>query len=160
MKNTLRLISNKTKKRKLLHIQNDLYFARGQSLFEVVVAVGLSALILAGVVSLSAGSVRTSSFSQNNAQATKLAQEAMEWLRSQRDAGWASFRDDHSGTSNLCLSPIGWGGSCPIPGTIFNRSVTLSVLDSDRVDAIVIVTWKDAQGTHEVKTQTRFTSWR
>ncbi|SRR4030043_248599 len=137
----------------------------GQSLFEVVVAVGLSALILTGVVSLAAGSIRNSSYSRNNAQATKYAQEALEWLRGQRDADWDAFATHSLTTGNptdLCSSPMGWGGTCPIPNTIFSRNVILTTDsgNSDIIDAVVTVSWSDAQGTHQVKSNTRFTNWR
>jgi Tfp pilus assembly protein PilV len=147
-------------------IESDI-FIKGQSLFEVVIAVGLSALILIAAVTLSSGSVRNASFSSNNAQATKYAQEAMEWLRGQRDAGWESFRDDHSSSSGVesCLNtspPTTWASPpCSvIAGTVFTRSVTLKTIDPDKINALVLVTWKDSQGTHEVKTQTHFTDWR
>ena len=42
----------------------------GQSLFEVVFAIAVVAIIISGVVALSATTVRNSSFSRNNALAT------------------------------------------------------------------------------------------
>jgi type II secretory pathway pseudopilin PulG len=137
----------------------------GQSLLEVVVAVGISALILVAVASLAAGSVRTSSYNRNNAQATKYAQEALEWLRTQRDEDWdtfASYSSTSGVTTNLCTSPISaWGGTCPI-ANIFFRSTTLTMdaSNSDIIDAVVSVTWTDSQGVHEVRSATKFTNWR
>ena len=141
----------------------------GQSLFEVVVAVGLSALILVGIASLSSASVRNSGYSRNNAQATKYAQEALEWLRSQRDAGWNNLLDHSNDTGKVhcinTLPPSAWDVIvCQdmISGTTFSRTVTLTTdsSDSNKIDAFVTVSWTDAQGTHNVKSQTRFTNWR
>lgn len=137
----------------------------GQSLFEVVIAVGLSALILSAVASLSAGTVRNSGFTRNNAIATKYAQEALEWLRSQRDADWTNLSNN---IGNKCLNtspPTGLTNPpcSQILTTVFSRQITLAlvdVADPDKIDAEVIVSWTDAQGTHEVKSQTRFTNWR
>ena len=150
----------------LFPIHCSLFTVRGQSLFEVIIAVGLSALILSGVVSLAATSVRNSSFTRNNAQATKYAQEAMEWLRGQRDSGWTNL-SSHSDASGLfsCLNtlpPSTWGSVCSgtITDTIFVRDVTLTLVNSSRIDALVNVSWTDAQGTHNVESQTRFTNWR
>lgn len=136
----------------------------GQSLFEVVIAVGLAALILSGVVSLAAVSVRNSSFTRNNAQATKYAQEAMEWIRSQRDTNaWEDFDNNATGAPiNICGFPIDWSTACPISGTIFSRTATLTLEggDPDKIIAVVTVSWTDAQGVHDVNSQTRFTNWR
>lgn len=149
---------------------------RGQSLFEVVVAIGLSALILTGVASLAAGSVRNSSFSRNNAQATKFAQDQIEWLRGRRDAGWNAFTPS---LNSGCSGTFSLGGNCPITGTMFTRTATFTCSffnagtggtsivgcgsggDSiNIVDVAVAVNWSDAQGTHSVRSNTRFTNWR
>jgi Tfp pilus assembly protein PilV len=165
----------KLKHKTLFTIHQSLIINSGQSLFEVVVAVGLSALILVGIASLAAASVRNSSFSRNNAQATKFAQEEIEWLRSQRDADWATFTPSIGGG---CSGSFSWGGSCPITSTIFTRSAvfTCSFFDPvagassvpcnslpdniNIVDVEVSVVWSDAQGDHQVKSNTRLTNWR
>lgn len=137
----------------------------GQSLFEVVFALAITALILTGVVSLSAMTIRNSDYSKNNALATKYAQEAVEWLRGQRDTDWTTFYT-HSGTTPVvtCLgtSPItSWGGSCTISGTVFSRSVTLTTdsANLDIIEAMITVSWTDGNGEHRVTSTTRFTHW-
>ena len=72
----------------------------GQSLFEVVFAVAIAAMILVGIVSLATTSTRNSIFSRNNSQATKYAQEVVEWLREERDKDWINL-SSHIG--NRCL---------------------------------------------------------
>lgn len=141
--------------------------AIGQSLLEVVVAVGISALILVAVASLAAGSVRTSSYNRNNAIATKYAQEALEWLRTQRDEDWSDFINNI--VSGGCSGSFSWGGDCTID-PVFNRSASFLCSASsvempcnasaDTVDVTVSVTWTDAQGIHEVRSATKFTNWR
>jgi Tfp pilus assembly protein PilV len=134
----------------------------GQSLFEVLVAVGISALILLGVVSLATSSVRNSNFSKNNSQATKYTQEEMEWLREQRDADWSAFMSSVGGGG--CSGTLSWGGNCSInPTFIRTASFTCSFFNpgppptttgaicnasANIVDAQVSVTWQDAQGSH------------
>lgn len=161
----------------------------GQSLYEVVFALGVTALILTGVVSLAATTVRNSTFTRNNAQATKFVQEGTEWLRGERDADWDIFAGRASANTNYCLddSPLD-AGSWSNPGicggsefigfnTIFLRQLTfacfttnpfspppfLSVACSapsvDNIETTVSVSWSDAQGTHEVRAITRFTNW-
>ena len=126
-------------------------------MYEVVFAIGIAAIIITGVLVVSTTSVRNSTYSRNNAQATKYAQEAMEWLRSERDAGGSVF-SRHSGACNI--GSLGWGacGNCVITGTIFCRRVTLTV-GVDTIDAVVEVSWDDSQGNHTVKSVTKFTNW-
>lgn len=147
---------------------------RGQSLFEVIIAIGVIALILVGVVSLATVSVRNSSFAGNNALATKYAQEGAEWLRQQRDASWSIFI---ANTGNTCLGTLAWGVTCPIPGTLFSRAISFTCFrynagpppieiplacsdpTVDIADTTVTVSWTDAQGTHVVRSATRLTNW-
>jgi Tfp pilus assembly protein PilV len=134
----------------------------GQSLFEVLFAVGISALILISVISLSTQSVRTGDFSKNNASATKYAQEAIEWVRQQRDIlGWDAIRSRVGPERAFGVLDLS-GSENPIPGTIFNRYLTMSYYGSgtDTVLVEVKVTWADGAGTHEVKNSTKLTNWR
>jgi Tfp pilus assembly protein PilV len=145
----------------------------GQSLFEVVVAIGVAALILVAAASLSTASVRNTNFSKNNALATKFAQEGGEWIRQQRDAGWENVR---SNTNKVCLGTLSWSASCDIDIT-FSRSLMFDckIFDPDTgvttndgscgastniIDSYVTVSWTDGNGTHEVKNVTSLTRWR
>jgi len=131
----------------------------GQSLFEVVFAIGVMAIILVGVVSLATKSVQNSSFVSSNAIATKYAQEGLEWIRGQRDQSWTNLTS-RIGTTNLCQSPLNsWGGTCPISGTYFTRRSVLTLINSSTIDAAVEVLWTDSSGTHTVRSVTRFTNW-
>lgn len=147
------------------------YLIKGQSLFEIVVAIGIVSVILVALVSLTARSLRSSTYSKNTVITTQLASEAMEWMRGQRDSNWTSFaaRASSSGTT-WCLSSLTWvSGTCTntIPNTIYTRSVRLTSLDqvgsdgiADTVDAEIIVSWSDNDGVHETRSNTRYTNWR
>lgn len=134
----------------------------GQSLFEVVFAVGIMAIILVAVVALAAKSVKNSDLSGANASATKYAQGAVEWIRSQRDANWTNLTS-HVGTNCLVGNPLsGWGGAlpCPITGdTTFRRRAILTSINPSTIDAAVEVSWTDSSGIHTVRSVTRFTNW-
>lgn len=132
----------------------------GQSLFEVLFAVGISALILISVISLSTQSVRTGDFSKNNASATKYAQEAIEWVRQQRDIlGWDAIRSGVGPERAFGVLDLS-GSENPIPGTIFDRYLTIYGIGTDTVLVEVKVRWADGAGTHEVKNSTKLTNWR
>lgn len=140
---------------------------RGQSLFEVVLALGVVTAICVGIVSLTVSSIRNASFSKNKTLAGRYAQEATEWLRSQRDADFDVFKANAVGTR--CLKDLVWtgGASCTatnnISGTILFRKVSFTTISPDGktiIEADVVVYWNDAQGYHETRSATSFSDWR
>ena len=154
---------------------------QGQSLFELVVAIAISALIIIALVSLATLSIRNSTYSKNKALAANYAQEATEWLRGQRDNNTDVFFKDalnntNTSGSGYCLSnsPISFGSlviGISTPGycaklsenTIFTRYVILTTTTQSGktvVEADVVVSWSDAQGFHEITSATNFTDWR
>ena len=143
----------------------------GQSLFEVVLALGVITAITVGIVSLTVNAMRNAAFSKNKTLAGRYAQEATEWLRSQRDTNFDTFADgNHVGTSPRCFPTLGWGGrvgSClatdNISGTPLFRIITFSsTAPSGKIiiQADIKVYWTDAQGYHEVRSATSFSDWR
>lgn len=145
----------------------------GQSLFELVVAIAVSALIIVVIVSLVASSIRNANYSKNNGLASSYAQNATEWLRSERDRDINNFMVNVQ-TPKWCLkdSPLtisSWTqvGACGandyISGTVFLREVNFTVTapgGKTVVQTDVVVSWTDAQGIHEVTNITNFTDWR
>lgn len=141
----------------------------GQSLFEVVVALAISTLVIIAVVSLAALSIRNTNYSKDKVSASKYAQEATEWLRNQRDADFETFQTNAL-TSTWCLRNLGFtqAGICDssskISETNFYREVTftndLTPTGETLIEAQVRVYWQDSQGSHEVINSTEFTDWR
>lgn len=138
----------------------------GQSLFEVVFAVGMVALILTAIVLLSTRSIKTADFSQNRAMAGKYAQEATEWFRLQRDLlGWDIFfaKADDTPVSHSFGSLVFDTTDTLIPGTVFSRSYTLSEYTTDEGDLGLLlevkIEWTDSEGPHTVINSTKFTNW-
>lgn len=140
----------------------------GQSLFELVVAIAISALIIVAIVALVSNSVRNATFSRNNAQAASYAQQTTEWLRSQRDTDISTFIINTE-TPVYCFPVLSWtvAGTCTvdktISGTPFYREghFTPTLVGGKTViEANIIVSWTDAQGLHSVTSSTSFTDWR
>jgi Tfp pilus assembly protein PilV len=144
-------------------------FLEGQSLFEVVLALGLATLIIVAIVSLATNSIRNTSFSRDKTLSTRYTQEATEWLRGQRDEDWDVF------TANIifcpappytqCLDTLSWGdcGACGEDELIenkFKREVSFTEVAADSVSMEVRVYWTDSQGLHEVRNNTSLTDWR
>jgi Tfp pilus assembly protein PilV len=143
-------------------------FIRGQSLFEVVMALAIVTIIAVGIVSLSANSIRNANYSRDKTLATRYSEETIEWLREERDTDFTIFI---SRIGTWCLPSLDWSsssvGTCSsgeeITNTVFKREVTLlSSLISGKtvIEATVKVYWEDSRAVHEVKTITNFTDWR
>ena len=141
---------------------------KGQSLFEVVVALAISALIIIALVSLVSNSIRNANFSKNKTLAGVYVQEATEWLRGQRDNDIDTFSTNVL-TSQWCLQDLSWGipGSCEddatIAGTPFIREVNFtitSVSGKTMIETNIVVSWTDSQGLHNVSSTTNFSDWR
>jgi hypothetical protein len=144
-------------------------YNEGQSLFEVVLALALSTLIIVALVSLVANSIRNSSYSRNKTYATRYTQEATEWLRGERDGDWDVFSTNFlfcpTPPHVQCLDTLAWG-NCGICGdtefvdNIFKREVSFSDIETNSVTVEVATYWTDSQGIHEVRSNTILTDWR
>jgi Tfp pilus assembly protein PilV len=143
-------------------------YNKGQSLFEVILALALSTLIIVALVSLVSNSISNASYSKNKTRATRYTQEATEWLRGQRDADWDAFYANVGVCDPVyvqCLDTIAWGdcnicGDAELIGNIFKREVFFTNIAPDSVTVEVKTYWTDAQGTHEVRNSTFLTDWR
>jgi type II secretory pathway pseudopilin PulG len=139
---------------------------KGQSLFELMVAIAISALVIVVIVSLTVNSIQSSNFSKNKTLASTYSQQASEWLRGQRDSNTATFfANVQSAGGDMCLNTLTWTvGACAnhatIPGTPFTRKVTFDTTVANIVTADVMVSWSDSQGFHEVKDATNLADLR
>lgn len=144
---------------------------KGQSLFELVVAIGISALVIVVLVSLTSNALQNAAFAKNETLAGNYAQEATEWLRGQRDNNTTVFETNVSSSFGVakCFNTLSWSGTgeCgtgeTITGTPFVRQITFTLLDNPTktiVEADVTVSWTDSKGLHEVANATDFSDWR
>lgn len=142
---------------------------KGQTLFEVVVAIGMMAAILVGIVSLAALAVRNSTFTKNKTSAARYVQEVTEWLRGKRDDDFTVFLGRASAQGRTYCIPVIdqtiWPAEGPcgptnyISGTTLLREFTLAG-ETSTITATVRVYWSDGDIEHEVRSVTYFTDWR
>lgn len=139
-------------------------YQRGQSLVEVVVAVGVVILLVTGLIVGTTTSLKGSEFSTYKSRALKYTQEAMEVIRNMRDQSWASLA---AKSGVWCLDKTGiWsqaqGATCSVNiDGFFTRSVTFTWDGvNNRMKVDVEVTWEDSGGTHTSTLTTYFTQWR
>lgn len=133
---------------------------KGQSMFEVVIALFIIAMIIVGVVSLSTVSLSNSVFSRNKTLAGKYSQEAIEWLRGQREANFTTFKTNAVGTR--CLNTLAFTvPPCQFINTIFKRQVTFTTTTNPTVIKVEVITsWTDSKGIHQAISTTEFTDIR
>lgn len=141
---------------------------KGQSLFEVVLALGVVTLITVGIIILATDSIKNSSFSKNKTLASRFTQEAIEWVRNERDKNFSSFIN-RAIIPKYCFDTLSWSnvgpcsGSEQIPDTILTREVDLStytVSGKSIIEVLVVVSWNDSKGYHETRSSTNFSDIR
>ncbi len=137
----------------------------GQSLFEVIIALAISAIVITALVSLVSNSIQNAAFSRNKTLAANYAQEATEWIRGQRDTDIDLFVLNAVGTR--CLNSLSWNGPCAagavIPNTPFTRQTTFTTFNPGGktiIEVDVSVSWTDSKGSHETRSATNFSDWR
>lgn len=120
---------------------------KGQSLIEMVIALSIVIIIILALVGLITVSIRNATFSQNQALATKYAQEGIEEARRLRDEQGDSFFTD---------------GSCSLTESvgIFTRTRTCSFDGDKTMTVTVVVSWTDTQGYHKSELTTYLTNWK
>lgn len=159
------------------HIPYTIY-QMGQSLFEVILALAILAVIITGIVSLTSTSVNTSTYSRNVSQANRYADEVIEAVRKYKEFNeWTVFSNDILAANTDPALPDVWcvtdvdslfstAGVCAstdiIAGTIFQRTLTATLADptnSNSIDITVAVIWTDDKGTHTTKSSTTISNW-
>lgn len=137
----------------------------GQTIVELLVALGIATLVIIALVSLATTSLSNVTFSRTQGEATRFARDGMEWLRSERDKDWEAFAERAGNT--WCLSSLSWpagAGTCSqsltVAGTNLRREATLASTSDTKLDAYVRVYWTDSKGDHETRLNSSFTKWR
>lgn len=135
----------------------------GQALFEMVIVIGILVLILGGIVVALTRSVKNTTFSDESAIASRLAQEGIEWVRQERDnSPWEDFKAK-ANNQTRCLRDLNWNNNtnddCGLIDNKFKRTITLSE-NNDRITVDVVVEWENSEGTHESHLTTVLTDWR
>lgn len=137
----------------------------GQTLIEVIVAVGLVVLVLLTLVSALTLAIRNNQFAKDQVLARNRSRETLEWLRNMRDQmGWDSFYAVITADGSLvdyCLpslpsDPTGFtalgNGACTstqvISSTSYVRDLVLTVVAPDEIDATVTIEWVQGGKTH------------
>jgi len=150
---------------------------KGQTLFEMVIALAVVVLVITGIVKAVTTAIKNSTFARNKSEATRYSQEALEWVKTERDKrSWSDFTSKVL-SSKACIPSLSWPtqpspcdaglDSNKIQNTIFFRNVTIQDTNNASCDSgdtacnvTMEVFWLDADTTHTSQLQTRVTNWR
>lgn len=153
----------------------------GQSLIEVLIVLTVAVIIVVTILSAVLMSLKNARFAQNQSQATRYAQEAMETIKSlkERDENiW--FKSEEWKFSDFLEHPIGSNGdgctsfcyfqigedpdllleqvfapesALPVPG--FQRGISFANGDNPGEKKLKVwVRWEDSSGVHESNLET------
>lgn len=135
----------------------------GQTLIEVLIAMGAGIIVLTAMVGIVIKSLSNSQYGKYQSMANGYAQEGMEVLRSLRDASWGNLNNLQVPPQKYCLPENSTSlilGACNpttqmIQGVFIREVQRLATTDpsykcdsgNGGVGVIVTVSWKDAKCT-------------
>jgi Tfp pilus assembly protein PilV len=115
---------------------------RGFTMVEVMIAIVLTAIAVIGIMALFMTETRASSYSRHSTEATALAADKLEKLR--------TMSSPTAGTqSQTGLDPQG------VAGGIFNRTWTVTVPNASYTDVAVSVSWDENGVTKTISMNAR-----
>lgn len=143
---------------------------KGTSLIEVLIALGFAMLVLVTLTAMTIRSIKSATFAKNNAFATKLAQDGMEWLRNQRDkTSWPtmdSLHANHCANDLIVFPPVMFCSDSACDYSIYNtfkRCIDFSLWGPGCPNGkkiAVKVTWTDSTGIHSSEQTTCLSNWQ
>jgi len=155
---------------------------RGFTLIETLVSVLLLAMALSAVFTLMGSTVFASRYAKNEITASYLAQEAIDFIRNDRDSlgfqqnDWVSFLDHYgyntqNATSSFCFTSNGCDidaetlyiiSSNQIPGTNFTRKIEMFLPNgnTDQISVVVTVNWDNGLASKSQTLSVSLLKWR
>ncbi|MCG2692256.1 hypothetical protein L6272_05525 [Microgenomates group bacterium] len=138
----------------------------GQSLIEVVVAVGMIALLLTAVLALISLSVKNSRLAKDRTNAVSSAQQGVELMRTYRDFNWSTLLAKANGTNydlpgNWTVD-MGLSNGCPDANNIYDyylRCVVLTQPGGGEIAVQVTVSWVEGSQTYHTVQSTNLSLW-
>jgi len=142
--------------------------SQGQSLVEVLVAVGAMSLLLVSLLSLISLSVRNSRLAKDRTQALSLAQGGIELMRAYRDYSWTDFSGSAGGTKydlpGAWVVEDGLSTACNEStytiNNVYRRCVEIQGIDAQEMSINVEVSWQEGNQVHQAIQETRLSVWQ
>ena len=127
------------------------------SLIEVLVFVTVLGLFFVAALTVTTFNLKNMKIQEHKILATRYAEEAVEWLKQEKEDDWTVFiAHGSAGGTTYCLnSSLSWtSGSCAdySLGTIFKRELVIK----NSGDAVITVSWQDMGTVLSVPIKTTF----
>ncbi len=155
---------------------------QGEGLIEVLITLAIAAVVIGAMATATIRGISNAQFSQTQVQATKLAQESLEKIRSIRDHNGVVMNGTTSYTFlNLLQDATICSGGCYVKITPSSNGYALTVLSGAQpqttanadlsqiilvttetvngvndVAVVVTVQWTDSIGTHQSQLETKY----
>jgi len=139
------------------------------SLIEVLVFITILSLFFIAAMAVVTFSLRNMKASEYKILAAHLAEEGMEWVRSEKEVDWSQFTTkDTGGGTTYCIIDLNWNNSVPCTnytlGTpaIFKRELKVDNQAGNPVtttDVEVTVSWTDGTTVFQVPVKTVLKVW-
>lgn len=158
----------------------------GQLMVEVMVVAVVLTLVLTAILSGVSVAVKNSRLSKNQALATRLGQEGLEWFRARRDEqGWQPFYSLVKTDVDVNPDPLTYCLPNPLPlnnqafdvlnvrncdfatttdlitldNSTFARSLEVASFQPDEIDIVIRVQWVEGSQTFESTLEGRLNQW-
>lgn len=133
----------------------------GFTLIEVLVFISILALFFISAAAITISSLRFMQVNQHKILATRYAEEALEWLRAEKEEDWPTFQAAATGT--YCFNTLDWNTTGPCPNvfgspSIFKREATFNSQGS-QITAVITVSWEEVGNHYQVPIRTVFAPW-
>lgn len=134
-------------------------YRSGQTLIEVIIAIGLLAIFASTLFVYIGSQLVTSQNTAQSVQAVSLAHEGLEAARAIRDSGWSALA---AGPHGLAFSSSAWSFQNTSDTTDgYSRTVTVTDLSSTERQVVSTVSWRMPSGiARSVSLATNLTDWR
>ncbi len=143
----------------------------GQTIVEVIIAVGIVALVMTALAASLTLSIRNTAQSRHKNLGTKLSQEGLEIFRRERNLlGWDTF-SNRLNSQVYCMQTVPdditglVAGSCDSTNNItlsandFYREATVSKTSPTIINVVITTTWTDGKRDHEASVTQEFRDW-
>lgn len=144
-------------------------FKAGQSLIEMVIAIGMMSFLMVAILSVTSLSIKNTRVAQDRSQAVGLAQEGIELMRTYRDFSWTDFYNLANGQSYILednwtvesgLSQIGCDQTNYFDASnYYSRCVSLSTVEVNSVVIEVVVYWQEGSQLKSISQSTTLSLW-
>lgn len=140
----------------------------GFSLIEVLVFVSVISVFFVSAAAVVSIILRNMKVTEHKLIGTRYAEEAVEWLRSEKETDWNTFvtHAPLSTGTEYCINTLTWSSAtCTYTmDNLFKRTVSVSSQQSAdgfkyQVNAEVLVEWQEAGKTYQIPIDTVFSVW-